>query len=225
VVRRCLARYDAFEFHKVYRAIYDFATTDLSSVYFEVLKDRLYTCATNSHARRSGQTALYRVHYALTRLVAPLMSFTAEEVWTHTPKPAKAPESVHLALFPTPEELNSGLSKAQLAAWDELMQFREPVLKALEEARAAKLIGAPLEACLRISVGDTSVFHSYADELPRLFVVSQVILEPGDFKVTVEKAEGVKCERCWKYSTAVGLDASYPTVCDSCSSALREMYP
>ncbi len=225
LVRRCIVHYDAFEFHKVYRAIYDFATTDLSAVYFDVLKDRLYTSATNSRARRSGQTALYRVHYALTRLVAPLMSFTAEEVWTHTPKPAGAPESVHMALFPSPEELDSALTAEQLAAWDELMQVREPVLKALEEARAAKLIGAPLEARLRISIGNHKVLEAHAAELPGLFIVSQVILEPGDFKVTVEKADGAKCERCWKYSTAVGQDTAYATVCDSCASALHQMLP
>jgi len=225
MVKRCLVHYDAFEFHKVYRAIYDFATTDLSAVYFDVLKDRLYTSATNSHARRSGQTALYRVHYALTRLVAPLMSFTAEEIWKYTPKPAKAPDSVHLALFPSPDELNSGLSKEQVAAWDELMAVREPVLKALEEARAAKLIGAPLEARLRIAVGEHAVLEAHAAELPGLFIVSQVVLEPGAFQVTVEKADGTKCERCWKYSTAVGEDETYPTVCDSCSAALGEMFP
>jgi isoleucyl-tRNA synthetase len=209
----------------VYRAIYDFATTDLSSIYFDVLKDRLYTSATNSRARRSGQTALYRVHYALTRLVAPLMSFTAEEVWTHTPKPPGAPESVHMALFPAPPELDSSLTPEQLAAWDELMQVREPVLKALEEARAAKLIGAPLEARLRISTGTHAVLATHTSELAGLFIVSEVIVESGDFKVTVEKAEGVKCERCWKYSTAVGQDAAYSSVCDSCATALHEMYP
>ncbi len=153
------------------------------------------------------------------------MSFTAEEVWTHTPKPVGAPESVHMALFPSPRELESGLTEAELAEWDELMAVREPVLKALEEARAAKLIGAPLEARLRIAVGDHKVLMAHAAELPGLFIVSQVILEPGEFNVDVEKAEGLKCERCWKYSIKVGEDAAYPTVCDSCSAALHEMYP
>jgi isoleucyl-tRNA synthetase len=151
------------------------------------------------------------------------MSFTAEEVWQHTPKPAGAPESVHMALFPTAEELDHALTPEQLAAWNELLAVREPVLKALEEARAAKLIGAPLEARLRIGIGDHTLLEAHKAELPGLFIVSQVILEPGDFKVTVEKAEGVKCERCWKYSTAVGQDTKYGTVCDSCSSALHEM--
>jgi isoleucyl-tRNA synthetase len=223
LVSRCLGHYNALEFHKVYRAIYDFATTDLSAVYFDVLKDRLYTAGTNSRARRSGQTALYRVHYALTRLIAPLMSFTAEEVWTHTPKAADAPESVHMALFPTLEELDAALSPEQLAAWDELMSVREPVLKALEEARAAKLIGAPLEARLKIAIGDHKVLEAHAADLPGLFIVSQVVLEQGPFHVTVEKAAGMKCDRCWKYDEGIGADARFPTVCPSCSTALVEM--
>ena len=128
-----------------------------------------------------------------------------------------------MALFPDVHELSSGLTVDQLAAWDDLMALREPVLKALEEARAAKLIGAPLEARLRIAVGNHKVLEAHAAELPGLLIVSQVVLEPGEFKVTVEKAAGEKCERCWKYSTAVGEDKEYPTVCDSCSAALHDM--
>ena len=113
LIRRSRGWYESLEFHKVYRAIYDFATADLSSIYFEVLKDRLYTAATKSHARRSGQTALYRVHYALVRLIAPLLAFTAEEVWSFTPKPAGAPDSVHLAMLPEPEEAASAMGCGQ----------------------------------------------------------------------------------------------------------------
>jgi isoleucyl-tRNA synthetase len=221
LVRRARAAYGALAFHKVYRAIYDFATTDLSAVYFDVLKDRLYTAATKSAARRSGQTALYRVHYALTRLAAPLLAFTTEEVWSHTKRPAGAPDSVHLALLPEPEEVASGLSAARLARWDRLMEVRGVVLKALEEARQAKFIGTSLEARVRLAGAN---IDDYAAELPALFIVSQVVLEPGEeLRVTVERADGVKCERCWKYSTFVGEDAAFPTVCDSCSDALKEM--
>src|SRR5579863_333321 len=221
LVRRSRAAYGDLAFHKVYRAIYDFATTDLSAVYFDVLKDRLYTAATKSRSRRSGQTALYKVHYALTRLAAPLLAFTAEEVWSHTKKPAGAPDSVHLALLPEPEELASGLDAAQMARWDRLMEVRGVVLKALEEARQAKFIGTSLEARVRI---EGAKIDDYAADLPALFIVSQVVLEPGEeLRVTVERADGVKCERCWKYSTAVGEDAAFPTVCDSCSAALKEM--
>ncbi|HEV2200936.1 MAG TPA: isoleucine--tRNA ligase [Bryobacteraceae bacterium] len=221
LVRSCRAWYNEMAFHKVYRAIYDFATTDLSAVYFDVLKDRLYTAATKSRARRSGQTALYKVHYALTRLAAPLLSFTTEEVWSYTKKPAGAPESVHLALLPDPEELTSGLDAAKIETWWRLMEIREVVLKALEEARQNKLIGTSLEAKVRLA---GFPLPEYAADLPALFIVSQVILEPGaELQVTVERADGAKCERCWKYSTAVGDDPKYPTVCDWCSAALKEM--
>jgi len=190
-----------------------------------VLKDRLYTGATRGRARRSGQTALYRIHYALTRLVAPLMAFTAEEVWGYTEKPADAPESVHMALLPEPEELAGGLDAAALERWDRLMKVRETVLKALEESRQAKFIGAPLEARVRLQ-GFSGLEVSAAD-LPSLFIVSQVVLEPGasdggEPKVIVERADGTKCERCWKYSTAVGADSRYPTLCDTCAAALEE---
>jgi isoleucyl-tRNA synthetase len=221
LIRRCRASYDELAFHRVYRAVYDFATADLSAIYFDVLKDRLYTAATKSRARRSGQTALYRLHYALTRLVAPLLSFTAEEVWGYTPKPAGAPDSVHLAFLPEPEEVASGLDASTLERWQRLMEVREVVLKALEEARQAKFIRAPLEARVRLQ---GSGLDDYAADLPSLFIVSQVVLEPGsELRAIVERADGTKCERCWKYSTFVGQDPDFPTVCDSCSETLKEM--
>ncbi|HEY1754766.1 MAG TPA: isoleucine--tRNA ligase [Bryobacteraceae bacterium] len=218
LIRRCRASYDDLEFHKVYRAIYDFATTDLSSLYFDVLKDRLYTAGTKSIARRSGQTALYRIHYALVRLMAPLLAFTAEEAWSFTAKPAGAPESVHLALLPEPEEASSGLDAAKLADWDALVALREPVLKALEHARQAKQIGTSLEARVRIPA--TDLLKRYQDDLPGLFIVSQVVLDSAD-SIIVEPATGEKCERCWKYTEGVGSDADFPTVCEHCAPVLR----
>jgi isoleucyl-tRNA synthetase len=219
LIRRCRGWYDTLEFHKVYRAIYDFATADLSARYFDILKDRLYTAATSSKERRSGQTALYRVHYALVRLIAPLLAFTAEEAWSYTAKPAGAPDSVHLTLLPQPEEVASGLPAGRLAEWDRLMEVRDVVLKALEEARQAKLIGTSLEARVRLQG-----YKGFETELPSVFIVSQVVLEPGEqLQAIVERADGVKCERCWKYSTVIGEDAGFPTVCDTCSAALREM--
>ena len=153
------------------------------------------------------------------RLLAPLLAFTAEEVWSYTAKPAGAPDSVHLALLPEPEEVASGLPAARLAEWDRLMEVRDVVLKALEEARQAKLIGTSLEARVRLQG-----YAGFEAELPSVFIVSQVILEPGDeVRAIIERADGMKCERCWKYSTAVGEDAEFLTVCDTCSAALREM--
>src|SRR6185295_3860587 len=219
LIKRCRGSYDSLEFHKVYRAIYDFATADLSARYFDILKDRLYTAGTSSQARRSGQTALYKVHYALVRLMAPLLAFTADEVWSHTAKPAGSPASVHLALLPEPAEVASDLPVLRLTEWNRLMETRDVVLKALEEARQAKLIGTSLEARVRLQG-----YRGFETDLPSIFIVSQVIVEPGDqLRAIIEKADGVKCERCWKYSTAVGQDLDFPTVCDSCSATLRDM--
>ncbi len=162
--------YDEFAFHKVYRAVYDFATTDLSAVYVDIVKDRLYTTAAKSHARRSAQTVNYRIAYALVRLLAPLLSFTTEEVWGYLCKPAGNPESVHLALFPEPEELTPGITVAQrerLANWDKLMPFRDLVLKALEQARESKFIGKSLEA--RVIVGAGSDQYRLLHSMPLTF--------------------------------------------------------
>jgi isoleucyl-tRNA synthetase len=223
VVRQCRASYGELAFHKVYRAIYDFAASDLSAVYFDVLKDRLYTSGKRSLARRSGQTALYKIHYALTRLIAPLLAFTAEEVWGYTAKPAGAPESVHMALLPEPEELASGLDELTRNAWEYLMhEVRPVVLKKLEAARQEKLIGTSLEA--RVILTDPHLPSTY--DLPSIFIVSQVDFKKGDdLDVIVERASGTKCERCWKYVSTVGSNAAYPTVCDSCAAALAEDFP
>ncbi len=219
--------YAGFEFHKVYHSLYAFATVDLSSVYFDVLKDRLYTSAPKSPARRSAQTALYRLLDALVRLVAPIMVFTAEEVWTHL----KRPGSVHMAYFPEPGELSHGIPgdvRKRAGDWDRLMQVRGDVLKSLETARNDKLIGAPLEARVRLSAnGDLyPLLEQYAGELPGLFIVSQVELDRADggsLDVRVARADGRKCERCWKYTTDVGSHPKYPTICASCAGAVEEM--
>jgi isoleucyl-tRNA synthetase len=222
---RCRVWYENFEFHKVYHSVYAFATVDLSAVYFDILKDRLYTAATKSQARRSAQTALYRLLDALVRLMAPLMSFTAEEVWGHMGRL----ESVHVACFPEPSELSAGLDDAarqRSQDWNRLMQVRDTVLKSLETARNEKLIGAPLEARVRLSAGGDlyPLLEQYVRELPALFIVSQVALDCADtLGVQVERAEGRKCERCWKYSTGVGVDARFPTICGPCAQAVEEI--
>jgi isoleucyl-tRNA synthetase len=225
LVRRCRAWYDEFAFHKVYHAVYDFATVDLSAIYFEIVRDRLYTSAPRWRERRSAQTALYRVVYALVRLVAPLLAFTAEEVW----KNMKQPGSVHTALFPEPEELTAGLSdegRKRVANWDRLFELREDVLKSLETARQEKFIGAPLEACVNLSAdGDLyPLLEQYSKDLPALFVVSQVCLSNGhERSISIERADGVKCQRCWKYTTDVGSNPEFPTICAACARAVTDI--
>jgi len=172
----------------------DFAAVELSSIYFDVLKDRLYCSFSRWPARRSAQTALHRIAYALVRLVAPLLAFTAEEVWRHM----KQPGSVHTALFPEPAELTAGLSqehRKRLENWDRLMEVREDVLKSLETARQEKFIGAPLEARVNLSANGSlyPLLEEYAQELPALFIVSQVRLNNhGEgLSVAIERADGV----------------------------------
>jgi isoleucyl-tRNA synthetase len=227
LVRKCRAFYDDFQFHKVYRAVYDFAAADLSSVYFDVLKDRLYTSAPKSLARRSAQTALYRLGYALVRLMAPVLTFTSEEVWPYLGMKG----SVHTSFFPTPDELIHEIPETlrdRTASWDRLMPVRDEVLKALESARQEKYIGAPLEASVVLSAsGDLyQLLHSYAGELGGLFIVSRVELTLGEgdsLGVTIGRAPGVKCERCWKYTEDVGCSDVFPTVCAFCASVLEEI--
>ncbi|MGO9096087.1 MAG: isoleucine--tRNA ligase [Bryobacteraceae bacterium] len=230
LVRDCRRFYDELAFHRVYRAIYDFSTIDLSALYFDVLKDRLYTTPPRSHGRRSAQTALYRINYALVRLAAPLLSYTAEEVWRHMRKPAGAPESVHLALFPEPEELTASLTGEQrqrLQNWERLLAVRDSVLKSLETARQEKTIGAPLEARVLLRAGPDLIplLEEYLAELPALFIVSQVAVEraaEGQLSVEIGRAAGVKCERCWKYLTDVGANPAWPTICPPCAAAVEE---
>jgi isoleucyl-tRNA synthetase len=227
--------YEEFGFHKVYQRINQFCVVDLSAFYFDVLKDRLYTFAPRSSSRRSAQTALWRIADALVRMLAPIMSFTAEEIWKFLPA-SKNLESVHLATFPMPQEIFS-LSAAQADAlradWGKLLAIREPVLKALEEARQAKTIGSSLEAQLELGLPDSllEVASRYSDHLRELFIVSGVELRPeaaengsaAAAKVKVKVAAGRKCERCWNYSVHVGENAEYPGICERCTRALQEI--
>jgi len=235
--RRCRGWYEEFEFHRVFHALHDFAVVDLSAFYFDILKDRLYTFAARSPGRRSAQTAIYRIASALVRLMEPILVFTAEEVWKHLPRRNGDAESVHLAVFPAAEELETHLDAAKGANWKQLLLVRDEALKALEQARDAKLIASALEAKVVLSSdGDLAVLlERYAPWLPALFIVSQVQLTRdrvpeayrsdvlAGLEVVVQRADGRKCERCWNYSTRVGESADYPTVCERCLAALEEI--
>ena len=198
LVARCLEFYAEYAYHKVYRAIYEFAITDLSAIYFDVLKDRLYTSGPSSPARRSAQTALYRLNLAMTRLLAPILSFTCEEVWEHSALPKDAQANVHMDLFPAAADLTEGIAgerRAEAADWDRLVAIREVVLKALDTAREDKVIGASLEAAvtLRARGEDFDLLTRYVSELPGLFIVSAVdVVSAGvpELVVTVERARG-----------------------------------
>jgi len=228
--------YDEFAFHRIYHRVNHFCVVDLSAFYFDVIKDRLYTYAPNSRGRRSAQTAVWRICEAMVRLLAPILSFTCEEVWQHLPAVPDRLASVHLAEFPTAAEVLGSASvpqedPQQQQDWTTLLGVREQVMKALEEERNSERIGKGLEAQLTITATDPtySVLARYQDQLRYLFIVSSVKLArdsgngTGTVHIEVKKADGAKCERCWNFSTQVGEDKNYPTVCERCSAVLKEI--
>jgi len=223
--------YDEFEFHTIFHALNNFCSVDLSAVYLDVLKDRLYTFRNDAHERRSSQTVLYDVVVALTQLMAPVLSFTAEEIWRTLS--AQMPgfstgKSVHLTTFP---EVDPSWRNAELVTrWEQLLEVRVSAQAALEAQRREKVIGAPLEAGVQIEASPEKfdLLKRYEHVLPSLFIVSQVELKEvhhlsmkPDFRVLVFKAKGNKCGRCWNYREAVGTDAGHPTLCDRCLEAIR----
>ncbi len=233
-VERVREAYERYEFHTVYQTLYHFCTVTLSARYFDIIKDRLYTSAPKSHARRSAQIALYMVADVLTKMLAPVLVFTAEEVWENLPRREGANEhhaseaSIHLQEFPPSLELTAERANAddELAHdFARLFEIRDAALRRLEEARTAKLIGSSLEARVRLAAsGETfALLDRYKDDLRYLFIVSEVQLEEaatGELRVQVERAAGEKCERCWNYSVHVGEFAGFPAVCERCADAL-----
>jgi isoleucyl-tRNA synthetase len=221
VIEKVVEGYENYNFQTVNQTLYNFVNVTLSARYFDIIKDRLYIFAPKSVARRSAQTALYEITDKLCRLLAPILAFTADEAFENLPNQTIA--SVHLAEFPKV----SGADDTQLLSdWERIFSIRDEVLKALEEARGAKVIGSSLEAKVVLTVDkDTTYFLlNYFEDLRYTFIVSQVEVHQGDdFKVEIQKADGSKCERCWNYSVRVGEFEKYPTVCERCAAALNQI--
>jgi isoleucyl-tRNA synthetase len=240
--------YAAFEFHRVYHAVNEFAIVDLSSFYLDVLKDRMYTFAPTSVARRSAQTVLWQIAEALVRLVAPILSFTADEVWDYLPQVEGREASVHLALFPEPDGVYSSNSAKLLEEWKQLFEIREGAMRVLEEARKDKLIGKGLEADIHFHAkGDAfDLLERHKRGLKELLNVSDVLvldatIEPGirdpakegqvvktatlseNIWIAVRPASGHKCARCWNFMPHVSNYGVWENVCDRCQGALNEM--
>jgi isoleucyl-tRNA synthetase len=224
VTTEVLAAYEAYEFHNVYRALFNFSTVTLSARYFDIIKDRLYTFAPRNKARRSAQTALLQIGDALARMLAPILVFTADEIWENLPN--REEPSIHLALLP---KADAQSHDALLAEWERLFAIRDDVLRALEEARVAKQIGSSLQAkvTLQASGSALELLQKHQNDLRYLFIVSQVELGNSTggegVSITISNAAGEKCERCWNYSTRVGESEVYPTVCERCVTALKEI--
>ena len=214
------AAYDAYEFHVVYQKLSQFAAVELSSIYHDVVKDRLYTDPANSARRRSTQTALHRMVTRLCQMLAPVLVFTADEAWEFIP--GKPTPSVHLSEW-EPKEFK------RFDTWNEvLMKTRQDVLKALENARQTKLIGKSLDASLVWKVGADTVswVEIPKDTWREIFNVSDIVVQTalaGDGEtVTVLKAAGQKCERCWHWETEVGANTEHPTLCPRCVEAVKQ---
>jgi isoleucyl-tRNA synthetase len=227
LTEKVLAWYDQFEFHRVYHAVNEFTIVDLSALYLDVLKDRMYTFAPVSVERRSAQTVIWKITEALVRLVAPILTFTADEVWSYLPQIEGREASVHLALFPKPDEI-AVKDAALLEDWRKLLEVRDGALKTLEEARKEKRIGKALEAKVQITTGAASsaILTRYSDALKELFNVSAVEVtqsESASITATTLPADGMKCERCWNYRTDTAPFGPWSTVCGRCANALRHM--
>jgi isoleucyl-tRNA synthetase len=226
LTEKILGWYEAFEFHRIYHAVNEFAIVDLSSFYLDVLKDRMYTFAPTSQERRSAQTVLWKITEALVRLVAPILSFTADEVWEYLPAVEGREVSVHLALFPRPEEVFSESPSTLLEEWKQLFAVRDRAMLVLEDARQAKRIGKGLEADIEIAAsGDLlTLLQRHAAGLKEILNVSTVhVIEGSEFKVDALPASGHKCARCWNFMPHVSNYGIWENVCDRCQSALHEM--
>ncbi|MDD4899274.1 MAG: isoleucine--tRNA ligase [Candidatus Omnitrophica bacterium] len=214
--------YDDFEFHKAYKAIYDFCNEDLSMRYLDMAKGRLYTYAANSAQRRKAQSAIFEILNLLTRVASPILTFTCEEIWQNLPKFKNEAglKSVHLLSWP-----NQPL-EADCNNIEEVLALAPAIAKALEEKRAAGQIGSSFDAKIKLLTNNSDrykVLTSLSADLCEIFKVSQVeILKEGnkEFSAEVLKAEGEKCVRCWNYSLAVGKNKEHPAICDNCLEAI-----
>jgi isoleucyl-tRNA synthetase len=230
LIPRVTHAYEEFEFHSIFHALNNFCSVDMSAIYLDILKDRLYTFHKDSPLRRGSQTVLLEIVVALTKLMAPILSFTAEEIWRMLPKSATVDlPSVHLSAFPKADPLWANTTLA--VRWEQLLEVRESVQGELEKARREKVIGSSLEAkvSLQANPDKFELLKVYEATLAALFIVSQVELEKvshlphhPDWQVkAVAKAPAQKCERCWNYREAVGMDNEHPTLCDRCLEAIR----
>jgi isoleucyl-tRNA synthetase len=222
---RMIAAYREYDFPTVSKELSALATVDLSAFYIDVTKDRMYTFGAKSTGRRSGQTAMYLIADGIARLMAPVLPFTADELWRFMP--GQRSESVHLDVFPDVHHL---LNPQLQERWSRLMAVRDTVNAALEAQRKNKIIANSLTAKVRLAAqGAIGVLlEEYRAQLPSLFIVSDVALDIGpadaadDLRVAVERAPGVKCERCWRYVPSVTTEPDRAGICDRCVDALAE---
>lgn len=218
--------YNAFDFHIAFHAIHNFCVTDMSNFYLDIIKDRLYCEKEDSEVRRAAQTAMYRILSAVARLAAPIISFTAEEIWTYMPH-TSTDDKESIFFNQMPEKSGIEFSDEFVSKWEFIYSTRETVNKVLEEKRNEKLIGKSLEANIIIHCGESlyEKYNALTEELKDILIVSGVSAsKDGNDEVPeieVIKAEGEKCERCWSYSNTVGSDSEHPTLCARCAAVVK----
>ncbi|OPX38479.1 MAG: isoleucine--tRNA ligase [Desulfobacteraceae bacterium 4484_190.3] len=234
IIRRVRTAYENYQFHVVFYALHNYCTVDLSALYLDVLKDRLYTSKSKSRERKSAQSAMYIILDAMVRLLSPILTFTAEEIWENLPDYDGKEESVHMTLFPNvnPDYVNKDIGEV----WGTLIHIKSEVSKAIEIARQEKVVGHSLDSRIDIFAPEKfrSLLERYAEDIKALFIVSEVnVLEEDKvnnpyestefegLKIGVAKAHGQKCERCWHYSMTVGNSPDYPTICQRCIGNLE----
>ena len=218
VIRDCRAAYEAFEFHKVYQSLNQFCTVDLSSLYIDITKDRMYCDAPDSARRRATQTTMDEIYGALCQLLAPLLAFTAEEAWSHS----RGDSSVHVEEFPKAQNRGDQAS----AQMTDLLRLRGVIGQAIEKARQEKLIGNALEAAVVLRSNSDVTSKVSKEELEEFFILSDLTIEqakePG---ATVTKTPYQKCARCWRHREYVGKSKTHPDLCDRCEKVVAGAEP
>ncbi len=226
LIQRCEAAYQNYEFHVVSHAVNDFCVVELSSFYLDIIKDRLYCEEADGLPRRSAQTALWLILDTMTKIFAPILAFTCDEIWQAMPhREGDDPRNVLLNQMNKPFA-DYALDGAAMAVWEELVKVRDAVNGALEAARNEKKIGKSLEARVKLTVPQELANQKFmdADELADLLIVSQVRVSTGtEINVDVEPAQGAKCERCWKILPSVGKDGEHPALCARCAGVVRKL--
>ena len=230
LVAECRKAYDNFEYHLIFHAIHNFCVVDMSNFYLDVLKDRLYVDKADSVSRRAAQSAMYRILDTLTRLVSPILAFTADEIWQFMPHDASC--DTRNVVFNEMPSAKGNADEAFMARWDKIIAMREDVKKVLETARTEKVIGASLDAKVELFAKgeDYSFLRSAEEILKSVFIVSAVEINEGEggvageqgVGIAVSHATGEKCERCWSYSDTVGTDSEHKTLCARCASVIKE---
>jgi isoleucyl-tRNA synthetase len=215
VIRDCRSAYEAFEFHKVYHALNQFCAVDLSSLYIDITKDRMYCDASDSPRRLATQAAMHEVFRALCQLLAPVLAFTAEEAWRYT----QAGESIHLEEFPESKDRHQGASETI----NELLRLRGVIGQAIEKARQEKLIGNALEAAVVLRSNSKATSEISKEELEEFFILSDLKIEQAnEASATVTKTSYQKCARCWRHREHVGKSKAHPDLCDRCEKVIAK---